>query len=411
MSGDDNLALLRRAVDWRQGIVARVQEAPSTRADVPVFHAVALDAPYGDPDSAAGGAGWTADDAERAAIGEALERYAGWATQVPRRRREEIPPGELVVDADRFSLFSAEQRRAGIATSVSADTATYVRGRRLSDGAVAWLPSGLVTLDGTDGDIGTSNGLAAGPSLAHAMLRGIQEIVERDALMTVWLHGIGPPALPLPEALAAHVELLGGRASVLDLTPAWSPHPVVAVAGEIPVNGRPRPALGCACRSNWPAAVDKAFLEWAQGITFAGFVTHRDPDGAVAAADVTTFAQHGAYYAYHLDEWRRLPLWSGPSASAPPDTIEPAVDDPSTVCDRLVTRLADAGIELYSCVLTTEDVAACGVSVVRVVSPQLVPINADHGRPFLGGTAADASWRYPDLASTVFPSPHPHPLG
>ncbi|TQM83523.1 hypothetical protein FHX81_5949 [Saccharothrix saharensis] len=59
---------------------------------------------------------------------------------------------------------------------------------------------------------------------------------------------------------------------------------------------------------------------------------------------------------------------------------------------------------------TTPEAATAGLRCVRVLSPDLAPLHADHRWPHLGGRAADVAWRYPGRSGR-FPDPAPHPLG
>jgi ribosomal protein S12 methylthiotransferase accessory factor len=80
--------------------------------------------------------------------------------------------------------------------------------------------------------------------------------------------------------------------------------------------------------------------------------------------------------------------------------------------DLLRRRLGQAGIALYNRGLTTTDVAAAGVRVMRVLSPQLSGLHADERAAFLGGRCRDVAWRYPGVPhGGEAPNPFPHPLG
>jgi ribosomal protein S12 methylthiotransferase accessory factor len=68
-----------------------------------------------------------------------------------------------------------------------------------------------------------------------------------------------------------------------------------------------------------------------------------------------------------------------------------------------VSRLQTAGFEVIVVDVTTPDVAAAGLSVVRVVVPGLVPLHFQHPRPFLGVR------RLTGTPSPLNPFPHPFP--
>ncbi|MEV4314772.1 YcaO-like family protein [Actinocrispum sp. NPDC049592] len=109
-------------------------------------------------------------------------------------------------------------------------------------------PAGLVGLAATYGLPATSSGLAAGSSPTRALLRASRELIERDAFTVTWLHGIPARQVPLPAELSDPVADLGGRVTAFDLPPAYSPHPVAAVAGTLPLQ------VGSDRRSGLPAA-------------------------------------------------------------------------------------------------------------------------------------------------------------
>ena len=363
--------LVARAVGWRHGVVADLGPVPATFADPPIANWGAATHPLAGGASA-GGAGRDDDLARAAAVGEAVERYTASTAPLP---VVEPAPGDEVVAFDPGYHGTGPLSEAYSAL----------------DNRLVLVPVSLLTLDPARSSAATSNGLAADPSPRRALLRAVQELVERDALVTTWLHGVA----------ARMVD--AGPPAVLDLTPAWSPHPVAAVAGTLPLRGRPRHSLGLACRARWADAVDKAWLEWAQGCVFAGLAGLAEP---AAVPDVpTTFDEHAAYYTAHPDQWDCLPLWGGPRVDPPPDAADPSLAG-------LVAALARGGVDVYYRDLTTVDAAHIGLRVVRALSPQLVPIHADHRRPFLGGTVRDLSRRYPwARAGAVFPNPAPHPLG
>jgi len=74
-------------------------------------------------------------------------------------------------------------------------------------------------------------------------------------------------------------------------------------------------------------------------------------------------------------------------------------------------ELKKENIRLFYKDLTTRDVRDTGVSVMRVISPDLSLIHGDENTPFLGGRTGDVQWRYKGLAAGRFPNTFPHPLG
>ena len=274
-----------------------------------------------------------------------------------------------------------------------------------------WVPHELVGLRG-EGGLTTSSGLAAATTSLRALLRAVQELVERDALMITWLHAIPGRQVALPEPYAGDVAALGGSVTCIDATPAWSPHPVALVAGSLPLRGRARISLGAACRGTWEAAVEKAFLEWAQGVFFVGEYLAQHPGLRFdSPADVDTFDAHAVYYSTAPREWARVALLHGETV-APPRRPPPPATTAGELA-QLVEQLHAAGVRLLYRDLTTVDLRQVGLHAVRALSPDLTPIFCHPRHPFLGGRTADVAWRYPWAAGMRlrFPNPMPHPLG
>ncbi|MFD7654851.1 YcaO-like family protein [Actinosynnema sp. NPDC059797] len=382
-------ALLRRAVGWRQGVVSRLAPVPRTLSDVDVPGYAAVPEPFA-TGGTSGGAAFDAEQAELAAVAEALERHAAARTRL--RTTTTPPPNHWPLDD--FSLHTPAQR-AHPDFRHRYDDPEYAEAWTLPGNEPVWVPAGLVALREDFGLPATSSGLAAGPSPTNALLRALQELVERDAFTTTWLHGLAPPRLDLPADLRR-----AGDVHAFDLTPARSPHPVVAVAGTLPLAGRPRPTLGLACRATLDEAVRKAWLEWTQGTVFIA----TRPTPVLRPDEVTDFDRHALYYAAHPDEWHDLPWWRGGPGDPPPDSTA------RTTADQLRELVDALGVRLAYRDLTTPELAAVGLTCVRVLSPDLTPLHADHRWPHLGGRTPDASWRYPGRSGR-FPNPAPHPLG
>jgi ribosomal protein S12 methylthiotransferase accessory factor len=406
--------LLHLAAGNRFGLVPAPELISTTLADVPgVFHA-SVRSPYGP----SGGVGWSAEAACTAAIGEALERIAAASIAL-----DPAPPKKRgdVYDFDRFNLFTYEQRlerkRANENyVEIHRSHTAYVQATRLSDGAIVAVPRALTTLSEADGiGIVTSNGLAAGSSLSNATLRGLQEIIERDALMSSWLHGVSCPRVVLPSELSDRLVGLDADLHVVDISPAYTDWSVAAVCGSLPWRGRKRIGMGSACRVESRDAIEKAFLEWTQASLFVGVQMSFDSLRAYDSANqVVSFEDHATYYSARPQEWDRLPFFSGPiqNAGAPKISHENNQGSDLELLDRAVEQLRKHNLEVLVVDLTTHDLRHLGVSVVRVLVPGLTAVNSDHRWPFLGGSTADVSFRFPSFRSIgLYPSPFPHPLG
>ena len=474
-------ALLRQAAHARCGLLLAPQRALTQACDVAGLHNWAVPADAAEPwQSVSGAVAWQADAAEAGAIAEGLERLA--AAQVPlalQMRDQLLASGEAVLDETQFALFSQAQRAAlgAIWPMPQQDNDLFAQVHRLRFGEApssVWVPQELVGLGPREGVArmpSTSSGLAAHRDSVHgpwlALLRAAQELLERDAFAVTWLHGLGGRELPGPARWAERAQALGGTLRAFDLTQAWNPHPVIAMLGGAPMEGAPRWVLGLACRATLDAALEKAALEWAQSLAFAGFMlrerAHQLPR---QAADLRNFDEHAAFYSLRPELWAELPLLAHArpadlndglpkywfehqqKLAAGLDTVDEKTstaqtnhslqgvqdhdaqvaqdevksDAPNQVdadlraakpqLQALTQQLHGAGIELLYRELTTRDVAAAGLRVMRVLSPQLAQLHADERAPFLGGRTPDWRWRYPQgEPHGAFPNPMPHPLG
>ncbi len=371
-----------------------------------------------------GSAGSIATDRDTAvagAIGEGLERYAAAVAPFEVRPRRLLSPDD-VLDESLFALFSDAQKRSpGFPWPLrSGPEDLFAEVWRLADNRPFWAPQELVGLGPRHGEArvpSTSSGLAAHRDAAEgpwlALLRATQEVLERDALAVTWLNGLGGREITLPPAVREFVAERGGEVYVFDLTQRWNPHPVVAVAGGMPEEGAPRHALGIACRSGYAEALDKALLEWGQSLSFAGHMRrYRGNELPREAQAVRDFEGHATFYTLRPDLWQRTALVSHRHPYARPGETGDVSASAQGQLEHLQFALGQAGIDLYYRELTTADVAAAGVRVVRVLSPQLAAIHADERMPFLGGRCGDVEWRYPgEQRHTPFPNPLPHPLG
>jgi ribosomal protein S12 methylthiotransferase accessory factor len=398
--------LLHRGAGNRLGLVAAAEQIPITLADVPgVFHASVRSA-YG----VSGGVGWDSDSATTAAIGEGLERFSAAAHSLPALSSiDQIP----TYTYDAFSLFSPEQLANPSCPWRPNTPPCFVSATRLDDGAEVGVPRALVSLSDPMGEaIATSNGLAAGPTQADSIERALQEVIERDALMTVWLHGLSPNHLTLPTHLSDRIVHLGADVHVLDLTPIYSPWPVVAVCGTLPWRGQRRIGLGAACRPTFDAAIEKAFLEWSQATVFVGVQMAFNRLRAYNSVDeVTTFEDHALYYSARPNDWATVPLLHSTIKHAVPHQ-EPVAQSAQQRIDAAVAKLKVHNLSVLFVDVTLPEVRDLGVQVVRVLVPGLVSVNPDHRWPYLGGSASMSKLRFPNHDPLVrFPSPFPHPLG
>ncbi|MER5770829.1 YcaO-like family protein [Streptomyces sp. NPDC001985] len=377
-----------------------------------------------------GGAGFSKSEAVEATLGESLERYAAGfyrpsRLRLARRRELDVP----AVAPDAFALFAPEQYAQPGFPFVPFDEDTPVRWTPATDlatGAPVLVPASQVhmhyrRLPGESPIApSVSTGLAAAPTYRQALVGGLCEIIERDALAISWLHRLPPrPVAPEVVAASSRVSYLLEQATAWrvrfhDLSLDLAPSSVVAVMEH--GSGADRVmSFGSACRLSPVKAVEKAFLEAAQGLTYVRRLLRRYEDWQVAEdfSDVDDFNKHAVLYTKHPALRERAGYLVHPSSPAPRTRpARPPYDEsaaPADPLDTLVEAVRAAGHSVYAVDLTTPDVRRLGVRVVRVLVPGLQHLAGSHGCRMLGGrrlrevVARLGHDSAPD-------NPYPHPL-
>ncbi len=354
------------------------------------------------------GKGWTAEDARRAAVGEALERYC--ATLPPPPGTFRVAPRAALdrpaLGPEAFGLYHPAQYADGAVPYVPVTAATplhWAEARSLTHDRPALVPASLVYLLSLDGICQqTSNGLAAGRTVAEASLRALCEVIERDAFLVAWLTRRAAPRLDLTAAgdavagIARRYAARGVTLTAHDLTTATGVP--VALARAHDERGRPPiDLIGLGCDPDPRRAVARAVLEVVQG-------RHARWDELAASGPpetVRTPSDHALWYA--LRDRSDAFAFLGPQSGPPPASVGNAGDDAETALAAVVAMLARAGHEAVIAEITTPDVRAAGMAVVRALVAGLLPIHFGVGQERLGS---------PRLAAFPIASLNrtPHPL-
>ena len=342
------------------------------------------------------------EEAEAASIGEALERYA--ASFVPSDRLVVSSADRLpgAVDPERFALFHDTQladpafpfRAFGRETVVS-----WVEGYAVPAGAPAYLPAQLVFLAwgrGVPGEeriaYSTSSGLACGATIEEAVLTGLLEQIERDAVMLAWYDRLSLPLLDwsrdpeLARLDARYFAPTGLEYSAVDLSVFFGVPTVLGVVhgapgaiGALGVGAASAPTVGTA----WRKALAEAFTvqRWVRDHAF-----ERPGDADRPASEIEGFDGHTVFYA-HPDRAARAAFLD--SSRERRDTRDVAPLDGSNVLELVQAacdRLAGRGVSAYAVDVTSPDVRRGGFHVVKVIAPELCQLDAVERARFLGGT-------------------------
>lgn len=384
----------------------------------------------GDPrefEPRAGGAAITLEGAINRAMGELLERYASFAyeganptvasyTEMIERGHRPVTLGYLI----RFSPEQYRQKRFPYVELTKATRVDWVEGTNLLDGQPTYVPGQLVLFGSGQSSesvapcfYATSSGCALATSVEEAVLKGILELIERDAVMIRWYARLAPPRLDvnpadlLPECIGSQAKALEIR--LHDLT----------VDGEVPVAGATciertgRPCfflLSAGCALDISTAASKALVEAGQGRPFIKSMAGNSPVPTEDAgfndfdSNVRFFGEpSNAKYA----EW----FVQNPNLSARNVTTPLQAKTPVESLSILLDRCADMGITPIAFNLTTPELHDTGLFACRVFAPELAPLGIPSA-PFLGHPRLArfiASSKAARIAATV-PDWVPHPF-
>ena len=295
----------------------------------------------------------TRERAMERAVAEAVERYAAAFVQheLHVARLDELE-GEVELPLNIRARLLARGSPA----------LSWVRGQRLRTGAPVWLPAQCVYLPfgGYPGEPELeplcSNGLAVHTSAERAAEHAMHELEERDVFVRAWRSGARP------YSLASEPELLVPGMRVVR-APADDGPPVVVAMLESEY--QPYCVWGAASRAEEAQASRSAQLE---AIAGHAFYRERLGEGLPEPQQLPrTLAEHGLAHATRKELRSARRHWLAPRGAHPK------------------VRSLRSTEEACMIELTPSDVAAAGLSVVRVILPGRVALDHDALDPFLPG--------------------------
>ena len=380
-------------------------------------------------DRLSAGKGRTERAAKLSALGEAVERYSAYHVDQSRIYLADwdevsasaMSPADLV-------LYSDEQyRRPGFPFArwdPSART-SWIDGVELPSGRPIALPSSLVYLAAPARPedfftAATSNGLAAGPSLEAAILSGLYELIERDALLICWMNRLPAVEIRLPEdaSLSAAIVRHYARFAVrvrLFLLPTDLGAAVVMALAEDEDPRHPARLIGMGCDLDGAVAVEKAIFELCQARpSEKSRFRERVPDRLSRYEDVRELEDHPAFLSLPQNA-AEFDFLSASGESRPLADLESAAQgsagDDLATC---VAALVSAGSRVAYVDITAPDVRSAGYVVVRALVSGLQPIHFGYGEERLGGERLFAAPRNlgfrQERRHVQDLNPCPHPL-
>jgi ribosomal protein S12 methylthiotransferase accessory factor len=421
-------------VDPDTGLIARLALVDIDPADVRAHIAISdpadLGGLYGQPLLCRGmAASFDRDRAVMKAIGETLERYSGgfYDPHALVTATYDDMPGAATVPS-KFALFSdAQYRRPGFPYGriTRSTPLRWVVGTSLSTGAQVAVPAGFVFVPYAFAAPHEpifrdpiSTGLACGPERARAACSALLEVIERDAFMIVWRNRIPRPAIELDsiqDPATAHavraIRDVGLVCDALLLTlDVAIPVVLVVLSDETP----PYTSVGLGAdlspqRALLHALEEATLTRW--GMRLAVNQRRHRPRGEVSAP-----REHGWAHAVRPELRSTLDFLRAAPERVRIDELEDgstgAREADLAACVRL---LAGHGFDAVAVDVTAPDVRDAGFTVVRVVIPELQPLDTSEGFVHRGGRRlydvpyALGLCAHSRTEENLNPDPHPFP--
>lgn len=384
------------------------------------------------PERVALGKGSTEVEARTGAICKALERYCGCQIDAGRLRRAAFNAlGEDAIAPPDFVLYSEAQ----YATKYFPhrrwspdDQIHWVSGQELPGGVPVLVPATLVYMTGApeqnEDFVQTvlSNGMAAAQDLETAVLNGLYELIERDAFLIHWMNRLPAPELEygadcgLAGSIRAHYARFGVELRVFDISTDLLPYVMMAIAQDQTGDG-PATLAGLGCHLDAGVALLKASMDICQARPGHVRRYRESPprERLKSYSDVRFVEDHSQFAAipenlgefeFLLKNGRQEKLSDLPARTAGAVRADLA---------RCVASLREAGCRPVYVDVTTEDVAGCGLKVVRTLATGLQPLHFGYAQERLGGRRLfDVPCRLglvSDPRAEAELNPCPHPLG
>lgn len=337
------------------------------------------------------GVGYDKESAIMSLLGEGVERYAascygfnrGFRSSVTEMSRNFIHPRDFVG-------FKDVKFRKGKELVFSDDTPIgWTESKDIFSGDKVFVPdihvymNPVLKKDEEMFEIPVSTGLAAGINLNDSVMRGVFEVIERDAIALHWI--LKKPVRPIKNALDLLIEFESGfdALSLKDSLVDFNFYAMESFGGLPAVLARARLkggrglgfSLGAAVSSTWSEAISKAFKEACH--VWLSYALLWNPNRKSVDIDsIESYGDHGEFYFYNEMDDLSCCFFSGE---------ECVVENEKNLVDMSTLRriFYEFNVKAYYIDLTTDDVLSLGFHVVRVLIPRLQPLTCGANRVLL----------------------------
>jgi ribosomal protein S12 methylthiotransferase accessory factor len=412
----------KRLVDEKTGIIRMLYESPCEPDAPKVFgygSLLADSSHYGIPHASSinGSTSIIRARAIVGAIGEAVERYS--AAFIPEEDLIRASYSEVrdhAIDPRTLILYSDEQyRRPGFPFVPFHDEMNihWIEAYSLTRRVEILVPAFAVFIpyrrNGEEPPLAQliSTGLACGNTLEEAVLAGTCEVIERDAVMSMWLSRSSRPKLDCHASTSAVLQETLRRFGetryelhLMDLTTDTKIPAIAAVAVDRSGKG---PAAVVASKASLDPnhAVVGALDELAQCLAWVRSLSRRTSRESLPDLDQLSSIEDHVMWATRLDRLGHIEfMFSSSETRLITEIPNHVTDDVLHDIQNCVAMLAERGLDVLVVEITPPDIREVGLHVVRVIIPEMQPL-------FFGSGLERVSPRVKQHLTNPYPHPFP----
>jgi thiazole/oxazole-forming peptide maturase SagD family component len=383
-----------------------------------------------------GGAGLTSEESEISAVGEGLERYAAVkysleATTISASENSLVMSDNEasqfpVVSSDQWLKYTANQFLQPGFPLQPLDKGSIIKwykARRLSDDAEHLVPGPLSVFayrrakEEERHYPTTSTGLALGLSRPQAILSGLLEVIERDAIALAWTYRrpvsqVGDTCIMFQNVKAELGLAEDLTVQVFDISTESSASVFMAFI-EFKVDGKEYLCVGSAARLSARPAMRKALLEAAQGIPYVQWL--REKFQSVIHnrfSDVDSFEKSAVFYSLYPSHKQNIKERWGNFLNVR-DTVTLGSQETKLNIDEslehLQAELAMHGHVVYYIDCAEEKLTKKSVFVTKVLVPSMYSLEGNYRLRILNDERANMLALAEGVEYEYCEFPHPLP--
>lgn len=346
-----------------------------------------------------GGCGFTWNQAILSAIGEGVERYCPTFYNIDKLKKasyaELVKQGEKAISPDKFSLFHNEQYKTEKFQykPFTEDLVIYwdkvidmfTHGEVYCPASFVYMP---FSVDVNHISEQISTGYAAHSDIYKAFLNGIFEVIERDAFMITWMNLLDIPKISISGRLKTFVDKVVPSHMRLHLFDMTTDIKVPSVMGILV--GKQEfgdfVAFSAATRMTYTDAINKTILELCQSVPYYRYLLYENEKKEYNEfEELKSFEDHSIFYTKHPEYCHCFKKWIDQDANKVIDYQEEKPWSDIDAIKNILQQFKYLNLNVYAKEVTTSDVLDANFKVLRVICPQLIPLNGSFGKYYLGG--------------------------